>query len=70
MGISAGAYTKFPSWENHDECGCYASALGAPLRPEWARAVRDQCVAAGVPFFFKQWGGLHCRIMSTTVTKE
>jgi protein gp37 len=24
---------------------------------EWIRSVRDQCVAAGVPFFFKQWGG-------------
>lgn len=28
------------------------------LEPHWARDVRDQCVAAGVPFFFKQWGGL------------
>ena len=27
-----------------------------PMRIEWARAVRDQCLAAGVPFFFKQWG--------------
>jgi protein gp37 len=27
-----------------------------PMYPEWARAIRDQCVAAGVPFFFKQWG--------------
>ena len=27
-----------------------------PMRPEWAIEVRDQCVAAGVPFFFKQWG--------------
>ena len=27
-----------------------------PMRADWARAVRDQCVAAGVPFFFKQWG--------------
>jgi len=27
-----------------------------PMKPEWARAVRDQCLAAGVPFFFKQWG--------------
>jgi len=23
----------------------------------WARSIRDQCVAAGVPFLFKQWGG-------------
>jgi protein gp37 len=29
-----------------------------PMRPEWAVSVRDQCVASGVPFFFKQWGGV------------
>jgi protein gp37 len=29
-----------------------------PMRVEWARSVRDQCLAAGVPFFFKQWGGV------------
>jgi len=28
-----------------------------PMNPDWARSVRDQCVCAGVPFFFKQWGG-------------
>ena len=27
-----------------------------PMHPAWARGVRDQCQAAGVPFFFKQWG--------------
>ncbi len=27
-----------------------------PMHPEWARSLRDQCKAAGVPFFFKQWG--------------
>jgi protein gp37 len=27
-----------------------------PSHPEWFRSVRDQCQAAGVPFFFKQWG--------------
>jgi protein gp37 len=27
-----------------------------PLHPDWARSIRDQCVAAGVPFYFKQWG--------------
>lgn len=27
-----------------------------PMRPDWVRALRDQCQAAGVPFFFKQWG--------------
>ncbi|OGT55081.1 MAG: hypothetical protein A3E01_10110 [Gammaproteobacteria bacterium RIFCSPHIGHO2_12_FULL_63_22] len=27
-----------------------------PMHPNWARRLRDQCQAAGVPFFFKQWG--------------
>lgn len=27
-----------------------------PMHPAWARAIRDQCKAAGVPFFFKQYG--------------
>lgn len=27
-----------------------------PIHPAWARSLRDQCVAAGVPFLFKQWG--------------
>jgi protein gp37 len=26
--------------------------------PEWVREIRDQCVKAKVPFFFKQWGGI------------
>ncbi len=27
-----------------------------PMHPAWARSLRDQCAADGVPFFFKQWG--------------
>lgn len=27
-----------------------------PMQPDWARSIRDQCVATGVPFYFKQWG--------------
>ena len=27
-----------------------------PAHPDWFRSLRDQCAAAGVPFFFKQWG--------------
>ena len=27
-----------------------------PMHPDWARSLRDQCQAAGVAFFFKQWG--------------
>jgi protein gp37 len=28
------------------------------MQPEWALAIRDQCVRQSVPFFFKQWGGV------------
>jgi protein gp37 len=28
-----------------------------PMDSEWVRDIREQCLAAGVPFFFKQWGG-------------
>lgn len=28
-----------------------------PMHPEWVIDLRDQCRQAGVPFFFKQWGG-------------
>lgn len=27
-----------------------------PMHPDWARSLRDQCQATGVPFLFKQWG--------------
>jgi protein gp37 len=27
-----------------------------PSHPDWFRGLRDQCAAAGVPYFFKQWG--------------
>lgn len=29
-----------------------------PMEPSWVTQIRDQCVAKGVPFFFKQWGGV------------
>jgi protein gp37 len=30
-----------------------------PMHPDWAREIRDQCLARDIPFFFKQWGGLN-----------
>lgn len=30
-----------------------------PIQAPWVRAIRDRCRAASVPFFFKQWGGVH-----------
>ncbi len=29
-----------------------------PLKKEWVTSIRDQCEEAGIPFFFKQWGGV------------
>src|SRR5215213_7523510 len=29
-----------------------------PLEKGWVESIRDQCRRAGVPFFFKQWGGV------------
>lgn len=37
-------------------CGGESGPKARPMHPDWARALRDQCVAANVPFFFKQWG--------------
>lgn len=28
-----------------------------PMKVEWVRKLREQCLASSVPFFFKQWGG-------------
>lgn len=37
-------------------CGGESGPDARPMHPDWARSLRDQCVDAGVPFFFKQWG--------------
>lgn len=38
-------------------CGGESGHRARPMDPAWAESIRDQCVAAKVPFFFKQWGG-------------
>lgn len=42
-----------PSWVI---CGGESGPGARPMHPDWARSLRDQCAAAGVPFFFKQHG--------------
>ena len=32
------------------------------IKREWVRGIRDQCLEAGVSFFFKQWGGVNKKI--------
>jgi protein gp37 len=48
------------TWHN---CGVNLIIVGGetgprarPMHPDWVRSIRDQCVAAGVPFHFKAWG--------------
>lgn len=36
--------------------GGESGARARPMHPAWARAVRDECLGADIPFLFKQWG--------------
>ena len=42
-------------------CGGESGPGARPMHPDWARSLRDQCAAVGVPFFFKQWGAFRPR---------
>lgn len=37
-------------------CGGESGTGARPMHPDWVRSLRDQCIAAGVPFHFKSWG--------------
>lgn len=37
-------------------CGGESGPQARPVNSDWVRGLRDQCLAADVPFFFKQWG--------------
>jgi protein gp37 len=37
-------------------CGGESGPHASPMKPAWARSLRNQCQDAGVPFLFKQWG--------------
>lgn len=45
-----------PGWIDWVICGGESGPNARPMRAAWARDLRDQCAAAGVPFLFKQWG--------------
>ncbi len=38
-------------------CGGESGSSARPMHPAWARGLRDQCAAAGTPFFMKQMSG-------------
>lgn len=52
-GGGSGAPHPFVDWV---VVGGESGPGARPMHPDWARSLRDQCVEAGVPFFFKQWG--------------
>ena len=37
-------------------CGGESGPGARPMHPSWARQLRDDCLTAGIPFHFKQWG--------------
>lgn len=44
--------------------GGETGAKARPMHPDWVRSIRNQCAAAGIPFFFKGWGkwGYQCQV--------
>jgi protein gp37 len=53
-------WNNLPSWKQPELdwviVGGESGRNARPMHPDWARSLRDQCQAAGVAFFFKQWG--------------
>jgi len=54
-------YQGFPDTHDHGGigwviCGGESGPGARPMHPDWARSLLRQCQAAGVPYFFKQWG--------------
>ena len=39
--------------------GGESGSRSRPMKREWVAEIRNQCRSAGVPFFFKQWGGVN-----------
>ena len=48
---------EMEAWLDWVIAGAESGPGARPSHPDWFRALRDQCQAADVPFFFKQWGG-------------
>jgi protein gp37 len=41
-----------------------------PMQSEWVTGLRDRCLAAGIPFFFKQWGGVNKKANGRTLDER
>lgn len=51
-----GAYSVWADYIDWVIVGGESGNNARPMHPDWARSIRDQCVAADVAFHFKQWG--------------
>ena len=47
-------YPRGEPWVDWVIVGGESGHKARPMHPDWARSLRDQCAAAGVPFFMKQ----------------
>jgi protein gp37 len=62
--LSWSGSTGYPDYEATDDgprinwviVGGESGRDARPMNPDWVRAIRDECLAVEVPFFFKQWG--------------
>lgn len=39
--------------------GGESGPMARPMKPDWVRSIRDQCISQNVAFHFKQWGGVN-----------
>ena len=67
LGEARGTYDG--PWLDWVIVGGESGAGARPMHPDWARSLRDQCVAAGVPFLFKQWGEYAPGVLDTGTRK-
>lgn len=58
LGQTMGGFTNHSDMQTIDWVivGGESGPKARPMHPDWVRDIRDQCVEATVPFFFKQWG--------------
>jgi protein gp37 len=57
--VDVGDEDRGPVWTRMLDwviCGGESGHSARPMHPDWARSLRDQCIAVEIPFFFKQWG--------------
>ena len=57
ISLNSGHLLDIPSSINQVILGGETGPGARPMHPDWVTHIRDQCVEANVPFFFKSWGG-------------